>query len=82
MTWGHAHMPRFSYARDFRPSGVFSYSPAFWGAPMRDRSSSRAARVEGENKGEAEGRKQAMMVGGTILGVVAVGALVWMAAKK
>ena len=47
---------------------------------MRDRS--RTARVEGEAKGEAEGRKQSMMVGGTILGVVAVGALVWMAAKK
>lgn len=80
MVWGHAHQPRFSYARDFRPSGVFSYSPAFWGAPARGRA--RAARTEGEIKGEAEGRKQAMMVGGTILGVVAVGALVWMAAKK
>lgn len=73
MAWGHSHRPRFSYARDFRPSGVFSYSPAFWRAPRRD--------PQARAKGEEEGRKQAMMVGGTILGVVAVGALIWIAAK-
>ena len=79
MVWGFAHRPRFSYVRDFRPSGVFSYSPAFWPAPRRE---ARRGGTRWEDRGKAEGHKQAMMVGGTILGVVAVGALVFMAAKK
>ncbi len=83
MVWSHEHSPRFSYGRDFRPRGVFSYSPAFWANPhaamaQRSRSRARNARAEGED----DGRKQMMMTGGIVLGVVAVGALVWMAAKK
>jgi hypothetical protein len=87
MVWSHDHSPRFSYGRDFRPRGFFSYSPMFWQDPMataRARSDSRAARVEtrARAEGEAEASKNFMMVGGAILGTVAVGALVFMAAKK
>jgi hypothetical protein len=82
MVLPHGHHSRFSYGRDFRPNGLFSYSPAFWGAPRRDRARSEAAKAEGMMAGEVAGRNQAMMVGGAILGVIAVGALVWVAAKK
>ena len=79
MVWGHAHSPRFSYHGDFRPSGVFSYAPAFWGrSPLKRRGD----KAQDLLKGEESGRKEMMMVGGAILGAVAVGALVWMAAKK
>ena len=79
MVWSHDHSPRFSYGRDFRPQGVFSYAPAFWGRPQAGGvARAEKARSEGEDAGR---REMFMMVGGA-LGVVAVGALVWMAAKK
>ena len=80
MVWGHEHSPRFSYVRDFRPRGVFSYSPAFWGSANRSRAAH--AKEEGVKQGEDAAKKQMMMVGGGILGVVAVGALIYIAAKK
>jgi hypothetical protein len=79
MVWSHEHSPRFSYVRDFRPRGVFSYAPAMWGHP---RARDAHAKEEGIKEGEQTAQKQMMMVGGAILGVVAVGALVYMAAKK
>lgn len=81
MVWSHEHSPRFSYARDFRPRGYFSYAPMFdpWAA-SRARSSRAESRARAE--GEAGATRQMMMVGGAILGTVAVGALVLMAAKK
>lgn len=82
MTWGHDHSPRFSYVRDFRPRGVFSYSPAFWSNPHAGRARAAGAKESGIREGEEAARKQMMMTGGAVLGIVAVGALVWMAAKK
>jgi len=73
------HRSRFSYGRGYGPSGVFSYSPVFWGNPYRSRARGRA---EGVMIGEQKGMKEALMVGYAIAGVVAVGALIWMAAKK
>ena len=67
----HNSPSRFSYARDFRPS-VFSYGPRAWPA--------RHARVVKETA-PTDTSKQAMIAGGVVLGMVAVGALVWMAAK-
>ena len=71
---GH-HSPRFSYVRDFKPR-MFSY--AEWARPRVERrvQSNMAARAVNEST------KQAMMVGGAVLGVVAIGALVYIAAKK
>ena len=74
--------PRFSYSRDSRPNGVFSYSPAFWGNPHAPRERAAAAKTQGFLQGEDAGKKQAMMFGGVALGVVAVGALIYIAAKK
>lgn len=79
MTWDHEHSPRFSYGRDAHPRGVFSYSPAFQSRP-RDRMQS--ASLRSRIIGEAQGHKDAMMVGGAILGVVAVGALLMMASRR
>lgn len=79
MVWSHEHSPHFSYARDARPRGYFSYAPAFW-----SQGPARAARAEehGRKEGFAEANKQMLIVGGAILGTIAVGAIVVMAAKK
>ena len=79
MVWSRDHSPRFSYVRDGRPRGVFSYSPFSWRSPSR-RQPERSSKARAE--GEDAARKEMMMYGGAALGVVAVGALVWMAAKK
>ena len=42
MVWSHEHSPRFSYVRDGRPRGVFSYAPAFWADPWAARGAQRA----------------------------------------
>lgn len=53
-------------------------------ARSRAMAEARTARAEtrARSEGEAEASKNFMMVGGAILGTVAVGALVFMAAKK
>ena len=78
MVGRHSRSPRFSYVRDFSSNIPFSYSPMFRGRGPR----AGAVAARAEQKGENEGRKQAFMVGGAVLGVVAVGALIYIAAKK
>lgn len=80
MVGGHRERsPRFSYGMDFHPSGVFSYQPSFW---PQQRPHGGSSRVAATLKGKEMGKKEMLMIGGAVLGVVAVGALVWMAAKK
>jgi hypothetical protein len=86
MVWSHDHSPRFSYGRDFRPRGVYSYGPGFWADPMAAASARRSRTTEVAERarasGEQAGRNEMFMIGGAILGTVAVGALILLVAKK
>ena len=72
----HGHGgPRYSYGvRSYSYPGIpYTYSPEFW---PRQR-----AKLSTFLAGENAGRNQALMIGGAVLGVAAVGALIWVAAK-
>ncbi len=80
MVWGHDHRPSYNYSHRHSPRNVYSYSPQFWrhAHPAQTVVVNRRAR-EGESD---TAMRTAVYVGAGALGVIGVGALIWMLAKK
>jgi hypothetical protein len=83
MVGGHDHdhsIPRFSYERQgaFRGPSPYSYSPSHWRGANGPYRRGMTARMSQEDAA----MKTALYVGAGALGVVGVGALIWLIAKK
>lgn len=80
MVWGHEHRPSYNYAGHQSPRNVYSYTPQFWrhAHPTQTVVVNRKARED-----EADNSmRTAVYVGAGVLGLVGVGALIYMIAKN
>ena len=75
MVWGHDHSPRYNYHSDYKPRGVYSYSPQFWRRAAGGRMPSAVLPAD-------ESMRTAVYVGAGALGLVAVGSLIYLMARK
>ena len=81
---GHSHSPHsphYNYSGHSSPRGVYSYQPQFWrqSHPPQTVVVNRGAR-EGEDNSTA--MRTAVYVGAGALGIVGIGALIYLIAKK
>ncbi len=78
MVWSREHSPHFNYSgHGGSPHNMFSYSPFFKSHPIR-----KLRKEVREAESREESLRTAIYVGAGTLGIVGVGALIWMAAKK
>lgn len=83
MPWGHEHRPSYNYGGRQSPRNVYSYSPQFWRHAHPPAKTVVVNRRGGAREdGTDNSMRTAVYVGAGALGLVGVGALIYIIAKK